>query len=229
MTKPKLLDLFCGEGGASMGYHLAGFDVTGVDDTPMAKYPFPFIEADVFDLHFDFIMQFDVLAASPPCKTHTVLKAFSGSHHVDLIPDTRELLIRSGKPYIIENVEGAPLLNPITLCGSMFGLFVRRHRLFESNVQLKQPQCDHATQDRNSPGFLTKRYHSGKLIEYISSVIGVFGGGQGGGKGEAANWRREMQMPWASKPGMAEGIPPPYTEFIGRQLIQHLAGWSYDL
>ena len=139
---PRLLDLFCGAGGAAMGYHRAGFTVVGVDINPQRHYPFEFHQADA--LEFD-VSGFDAIHASPPCQAFTAYKR--RPNHVgdypDLIWPTRQKLIASGVPYVIENIPKAPLLNPITLCGSSFGLDVRRHRLFESNVPLLAPPCDH--------------------------------------------------------------------------------------
>ena len=220
----KLLDLFCGEGGCSMGYHQAGFQVTGIDNVWMERYPFQFFQMSALKLidDPDFIAQFDAIAASPPCKVHTSMKAFSSSHHIDLVPETRDLLMQSGKPWVMENVPGAPLIDPITLCGSMFGLPVRRHRLFESNIELSQPDCHHAEQEANSPGYKVRRYHSGKPVEHMANIVSVYGRGNGYGPGETELWRTAMQMPWASKDGLAQAIPPAYTEFIGRQLIAHL-------
>jgi len=220
----KLLDLYCGEGGCSMGYHQAGFQVTGVDVVWMERYPFQFFQTSALKLidDPDFIAQFDAIAASPPCKVHTSMKAFSSSHHIDLVPETRELLMQSGKSWVMENVPGAPLIDPITLCGSMFGLPVRRHRLFESNIELSQPDCRHAEQEANSPGYKVRQYHSGQPVEYMANVVSVYGRGNGYGPGETELWRNAMQMPWASKDGLAQAIPPAYTEFIGRQLIAHL-------
>lgn len=222
MGKFKLLDLFCGEGGASQGYAEAGFEVTGVDHIHMAAYPFEFIKGNALGFPLAFYKQFDAIAASPPCKKHTTMKAFSDPSHLDLIMPTRSLLAFTGLPYVIENVPGAPLRNPITLCGSMFGLHVRRHRLFESNVPLYHMACRHAEQEANSPGFKTMRYHSGKPVEYTAKVVSVYGRGNGYGAGETELWRDVMGMPWATKDGLREAIPPAYTRYIGEQLINYL-------
>ena len=219
----KLLDLFCCQGGASMGYRQAGFEVVGVDLEPQPHYPFEFIQADVLQLDEDFIAQFDAIAASPPCKVHTSMKAFSSDHWTDLIPQTRAMLIRSGKPYVIENVVGAPLINPVQLCGSMFGLYVRRHRLFESNWTITVPECDHEWHERTSPGFLKKDYHGGVPRTYRSSIVSVFGRGEGLGPNEKAIWSREMGIDWMTKDGLRESIPPAYTKYIGDQLMKELS------
>lgn len=218
----RLLDLFCCQGGASLGYYRAGFEVTGVDISPMKNYPFRFIQANALELTPDFLAGFDAIAASPPCKVHTKMKAFSSKAHRDLVPETRAMLTATGLPYVIENVPGAPLIQPIMLCGSMFGLFVQRHRLFESNVKLEQPSCRHEEQAANSPGFKTMRYHTGFRVTHRATVVSVFGRGNGYGKGELELWREVMGMPWASKAGLAEAIPPAYTEFIGGQLFAYI-------
>lgn len=216
----RLLDLFCGEGGASTGYAHAGFTVVGVDSAPMPRYPFEFIQASALDLPLEFLQSFDAIAASPPCKVHTRMKAFSSASHVDLVAPTRDVLEQSGKPYIIENVPGAPLRNPLILCGSMFGRDIRRHRLFESNIPLVAPsECRHAEQAATSPGYKVSRYHSGQPKTYLSPVVSVYGRGNAYGLGETQLWRDIMAMPWASKDGLREAIPPYYTAFLGAQLL----------
>ena len=222
--KPRLLDLYCCEGGAAMGYSMAGFDVVGVDIEKQPRYPFPFIRCDVLDMDPRFLATFDVIHASPPCQFATLLKhAPGGKQHDNLIPGTRALLKATGRPYIIENVEpaGPHLLDPVTLCGTMFGLGaegceLRRHRLFETSFSLTAPcACTHS--DR--------------------AVIGVYGGharkrsAKHGGRGTKDIWdgghrgaaETAMQMPWATLNGMSEAIPPAYTKHIGLALVAHLA------
>jgi DNA (cytosine-5)-methyltransferase 1 len=151
----RLLDLFSKAGGASMGYHKAGFEVVGVDIKKQKRYPFEFIQADALEIleNQSFLNLFDVIAASPPCQTHSITQHLrnaqgKSTNKVDLIPQTRAALQSWGGVYVIENVPGAPLINPIILCGSSFNLKVRRHRQFESNVQLTGLTCDHKTQGR---------------------------------------------------------------------------------
>ena len=219
----RLLDLFSGAGGAAVGYHRAGFDVTGVDLVNQPRYPFEFVQGDALKyLTTADLSGFDAIHASPPCKTSTSLRAFSGAHHEDLIPQTRAALIATGLPYVIENVPGASLLNPITLCGSSFGLDVRRHRLFESNVALTARACDHRGQAARSPGYPVKRYHSGRPVVTMSPVIGVFGRGQGLGDGEVDLWRRAMGIDWMNRDEMAQAIPPAFTQHIGEWLLAAL-------
>jgi DNA (cytosine-5)-methyltransferase 1 len=147
--KLKLLDLFCKAGGCSTGYAKAGFEVVGVDINPQPNYPYKFIQADALEIlkDTDFISQFDVITASPPCQAHTKARGLSEARnngkygdHLDLIPQTRELLKATGKPYIIENVAGSTLINPIRLFGSQFGLYTQRERWFESNIPLQESE-----------------------------------------------------------------------------------------
>lgn len=140
MSAPVLLDLYCCQGGAGMGYHRAGFRVVGVDTKPQPRYPFEFVQADALAFLEKHGPYFDAVHASPPCQAFTTLRHLPTSRsHPNLIPATRELLDSLGKPYVIENVPGAPLLNPVVLCGTMFdlrtrcGAQLRRHRLFETN------------------------------------------------------------------------------------------------
>ena len=143
----RLLDLFCGAGGAAMGYHRAGFDeIVGVDIDPQPNYPFEFVQADAMTYPLE---GFDVIHASPPCRAYSVMKSLNPDRkHVDLVASIRERLRASGAIYVIENVPGAPLETVAVLCGSMFGLhssrgYLRRHRLFESNILLLAPGCNH--------------------------------------------------------------------------------------
>jgi DNA (cytosine-5)-methyltransferase 1 len=209
-AKPRLLDLFCGAGGAAMGYHRAGFDVIGVDIEPQPNYPFRFWKKDVLDLYFweggCEGLSFDAIHASPPCQLFSPATR-DRSNHRDLIAPLRPLLKATGLPYVIENVPGAPLVDPVVLCGSSFGLKVRRHRLFESNVALMVPPCDHRSQGQ---------------------PVGVYGEGSSKGqvRGRKADNEAEvlevMGMPWADRRGATQAIPPAYTELIGAQLLAHI-------
>jgi len=206
MSKPRLLDLFCGAGGASMGYHRAGFEVVGVDIKPMPRYPFEFHQADAMTFPLE---GFDVIHASPPCQRYsTMTKRWARSEeHPDLVGPIRSRLLATGVAYVIENVPGAPLADPLTLCGSMFDLGVRRHRIFETSVGMLAPQCNHAAQGR---------------------VVGVYGHAGGTSKRDGltfagvAEWRRAMGIDWMTGDELAESIPPAYTEYIGKQLMAHL-------
>jgi DNA (cytosine-5)-methyltransferase 1 len=207
VTRPLLLDLFCCQGGAAMGYHRAGFDVIGVDIEPQPRYPFPMVVADALAPPFDLSM-FDVIHASPPCQAYSVATLQHRDRHayVDLVEPTRRMLAESGVPYIIENVVGAPLVNPIMVCGSGLGMVrIRRHRLFESNRALFGVPCVHG-QNRD--------------------ILSVVGHSEGSGKSGVgylkADKETAMGIDWMSRDGLSEAIPPAYTEHIGRQLIDQL-------
>ena len=206
----KLLDLFCGAGGASAGYAAAGFEVHGVDLKHGKRYPYTYVRADVLDVLRDknYLNQFDVIHASPPCQTHSITQHLRNAQgkttsKLDLIPETRAALIESGKPYIIENVPGSPLINPIQLCGSSFGLKVRRHRLFESNMALIGSVCNHKLQGRPIGVY-------GSLNDEIPK----------GGKTAATidEARNAMGMPWAIWTELVEAIPPAFTKYLGGQI-----------
>lgn len=211
--RPRLLDLFCCAGGAAMGYHRAGFDVVGVDNKPQPNYPFNFVQADALTLAPSFLEGFDAIHASPPCQIHSITAKLheNSKGHLDLVPQTRAMLIASGKPYIIENVPGAPLIRPIMLCGTMFGLRVFRHRLFECSFwMLTPPHAAHRGTTNSSRTYST--FSSG------ADMICVAGN----------NFRREdgaaaMGIDWhARREEIAQAIPPAYTQFIGAELLAHV-------
>lgn len=226
----KLLDLFCGAGGAAMGYHQAGFEVVGVDIKPQPKYPFEFHQGDALEFCLEHSHEFNVIHASPPCQAHTCLKTmWNAKKHEDMIPATRTLLHEISKPFVIENVPGAPMAKykTIMLCGPMFKLQtkdgtgeLRRHRLFESNVFLGlTPNCNHGNR----------------------SVIGVYGGhgrdrrrtvtvtGHCGGYSRRdglqffpLKQRQEaMGIDWMIGDELSQAIPPAYSFWIGQQLMRH--------
>lgn len=205
MTRPLLLDLFCGSGGAAMGYQQAGFDVIGVDNLPQPNYPFRFIQGDATNPPLR-LEPFDVIHASPPCQAYIRSGNVNRDNHPDLLPQTRAMLEQSGRPWIIENVPGAPMRPDVILCGSHFGLPLRRHRWFESNLPLSPfvPPCDHS-----------------------QPVVGVYGHphGQNGAAagmlpGTTETWRHAMRMPWANARGLSNAIPPAYTKKIGTDALQ---------
>jgi DNA (cytosine-5)-methyltransferase 1 len=213
-SRPRLLDLFCCAGGASVGYARAGFDVVGVDIDEQPRYPFSFRRADALEVlaDLDYVRTFDAVHASPPCQAYTTLKARNRHiEHPELVEPVRELLVASGLPFVIENTPGAPLRDPITLCGSMFsGLGVKRHRIFESNVHLAPPgPCDHS---RGEPRYLVRNHGR----DYLTRWCPVYGTG---GKKAAEQWAEAMGIDWASRAEIAEAIPPAYTEHLGRQLL----------
>jgi DNA (cytosine-5)-methyltransferase 1 len=210
----KLLDLYCKAGGASKGYQLAGFEVVGVDIKKQKRYPFKFIQANCLELmkDMDFLRSFNVIAASPPCQTHSITQHLRNAQgkstdKIDLIPQTREALVASGKPYVIENVPGSPLIEPIQMCGSSFGLKVRRHRLFESNIKLVGSVCNHKEQGKPVGVYgsmrdeIPKGGHTAKSIEQAREAMGI-------------EW-----MIWGE---LVEAIPPIYTKTIGDQLMNVL-------
>lgn len=219
----RILDLFCCAGGAGMGYSRAGFEVVGVDLAPQPRYPFAFIQADALSLDMRFIRSFDAIHASPPCQRFSDLAKRNRNADAwpDLVEPIRRLLTASGLPYIIENVEGAPLIDPVMLCGTMFpGLRVIRHRLFESNIHLTAPaHGKHPlvfTHDK-------RKAHFGKLDEWTSPVQ-VTGGGNCS-KAAAAD---AMGIDWMTKNELNEAIPPAFTEHLGRQLLAHIQSSRQD-
>lgn len=223
MSRPRILDAFCKAGGAAWGYHTAGFEVVGVDIDPQPNYPFEFHQADARDFIAEYGHEFDAIHASPPCQAFSAMKNMPDARqHPQLVEPIRKLLVEIGRPYVIENVVGAPLVDPVLLCGTMFGLSVagfelQRHRLFECSIPVTAPSiCKHAL-----------------------PVIGVYGGHvrcrstkfwRNGGRDFPGYDRKQLAM---SAMGvshkmtmgeLSEAIPPAYTEHIGRQLLAAVAG-----
>lgn len=192
-----------------MGYYRAGFDVVGVDTNPQPHYPFPFIRGDALNPPVD-LRAFDAIHASPPCQRFSAYRrrgAGVGDEALDLIAPTRDLLGAVGVPYVIENVVGAPLRDPVQLCGSSFGLDVRRHRLFESNVALWAVPCDHSWQTPRFPP-ATNRTNLRRTVE-----IGVW-------RIPIETQQHAMGIDWLTNPTLSQAIPPAYTAFLGEQLIE---------
>lgn len=215
MSRPRLLDLFCGAGGAGMGYHRAGFDVVGVDLSPQKHYPFEFHQADALTYPLD---GFDAIHASPPCQRYSVANNIhQRTDHPDLVGPVRDRLLPLSVPWVIENVPGAPLRNPFTLCGLSFGLGVKRHRLFESNVFLMVPPCGS---------------HAGDWLLVFGHTVLTRGKVSGKAKGGGNTIRRQhvgtdrgreaMGIDWMNRDELSEAIPPAYTEFIGSALLDHI-------
>jgi DNA (cytosine-5)-methyltransferase 1 len=221
MSKPRLLDLFCCAGGAGAGYAAAGFDVTGVDIKRHVRNPHRVIEFDALSLDPAWIAKnFDAVHASPPCQGYTAMRHAPGTKGAPrLISEVRELLEATGLPWVIENVEAAAcdMHSPILLCGTMFGLGaqgyeLQRHRLFETSFYVRAPACHHT--DR--------------------PVIGIYGGharnrsASHGGRGTVDKWvgghraaaSEAMGIDWMTLAEMSEAVPPAYTEYIGRQLME---------
>lgn len=217
MTRPvpRLLDLFCGGGGSAVGYHRAGFEVVGVDAEPQPSYPFEFHHADAMSYPLD---GFDVVTASPPCQDHSTLRSTHAEHGTGwMLRATVERFRASGLPWVVENVPGSESEMAgcvwVTLCGSSFGLRVRRHRRFASSLLLLVPECQHKVQGR---------------------PLGVYGSGgsrtpeaiaRGGVKGVKATAKEApaaMGIDWMPHDRLVQAIPPAYTELLGRQLMAHL-------
>jgi DNA (cytosine-5)-methyltransferase 1 len=212
MTRPRLLDLFCGAGGCAAGYHRAGFDVVGVDNRPQPRYPFPFVLADALDYVAAHGSQYDVIHASPPCQAFTVYRNNGNvGDHPDLLDPTRQALIAAGLPYVIENVPGAPLLNPVQLCGTSLGIEVRRHRLFETNWLLLVPDCFHGR-------FVERKYPGSTGRPNGRTVCNV-----GEWRVPLARQQAATGIDWMTLEELSQAIPPAYTEFVGRQLMNALA------
>lgn len=225
MSRPRLLDLFCGAGGAGEGYARNGFDVIGVDIAPQPNYRFAFSQDDALVVLRLILrdgryrgVSFDAIHGSPPCQRYSDLQKQNGRSYPDLIAPTRERLAATGLPYVIENVEGAPLIDPVMICGaSIPGLRVIRHRLFESNVPLTGVPCP-----SKHPLVFTydkRKAHYGRLNQNTSFVQVT-----GGGNCTVANKRAAMGVPWMTGAEANEAIPPAYAEHIGRQLMEHLRG-----
>jgi DNA (cytosine-5)-methyltransferase 1 len=230
MTRPRLLDLFCGAGGAAMGYHRAGFEVIGVDIAPQPHYPFDMLQVDALD-HLSYLvrsrnaLRIDAMHASPPCQDHSMLRNSAGTHGTGwLLNATLELLRELDVPWVVENVVGSGLAQQadlfgeygVTLCGASFGLGaggmdLNRHRLFQSNRPLTAPPCSHRQgQTIGVYGHGTNAWHRELLGRNIT----------------VAEMRDAMGIPWMTREELSQAIPPAYTQFIGEQLlaaIEHAA------
>jgi DNA (cytosine-5)-methyltransferase 1 len=217
LPRPRALDLYCGAGGASMGYHLAGWDVTGVDNEPHPDYPFRLLRMDAKRLiedHTTFLDRFDLVVGSPPCKTETDLAVLSDREHPDLLTPTLAVVRRRRQPFIIENVASTKkMTGPVVLCGASFGLgatcrdgvyrHLERHRKFESNLPLMSPGC--ACPKRQPVG-----------------VYGTGGGGQmtRGYKAHPEEAREAMGIDWMKVEDICQAIPPAYTKYLGEQALE---------
>lgn len=227
MGRPLLLDLFCGAGGAAMGYHRAGFDVVGVDLHPQKNYPFTFVQADALEYvaqwgqpgHAALPDIFAAIHASPPCQHYSAMsncRPGLAAKYPDLVGATRKLLQRIGLPWVIENVEGSALVaqptldgqhHGITLCGHMFGLKLYRHRLFESSVPLTEPPHPRHVTPASKAGHWTP-----------GTIISISSGGPG-----AQEKREAMGIDWMNRDELTEAIPPAYTQHVGGQLLAAVA------
>lgn len=221
MSRPVLLDAFSCAGGAAMGYHRAGYEVIGVDKDAQPRYPFEHHVADAIEVLDTLVRtgrvfgrQVAAVHTSPPCQKFTAYRrrgAGVGDGYLNLIPDVRERLERLDVPWIIENVETArvELVDPVRLCGSSFGLDVRRHRLFESNIGLTAPPCDHSWQTPRFPP-ATNRTNLRSTVE-----VGVW-------RIPLDVQRKAMGIDWMELRELSEALPPAYTEHLGRQMLDHI-------
>lgn len=219
--RPLLLDLYCGAGGAAVGYHRAGFDIVGVDIEPQPHYPYEFHQMDAFEALEQLLSGkvngwrggprgFDAIHASPPCQRHSRMSTCRpglAESYENLIGPTRELLDEVALPYVIENVEGAPLKNPIMLCGFMFGRELYRHRLFEANWDITQPDHVKHTMPTSKAG----HWVPGTVMSIAGHIAPI------------KHAREVMEIDWTNREELAEAIPPYYTEYVGGQLMKHLS------
>ncbi|WP_406316972.1 SAM-dependent methyltransferase [Streptomyces sp. NBC_00118] len=208
---PRLADGYCCQGGAGMGYHRAGFDVTGFDKDAQPRYPLAFHQSDAIAFILKYGAEFDFIHVSPPCQHDTDCQRLQGNSHPDLIGPTRDALNATGRPWVMENVRGAAakLRNPVMLCGTMFGLRVYRHRYFETGggFTLAPPAHPVHTVPQAKMGRPVPPGHFG---QYVGNFSGV----------QAA--RDILEVPWMNRDGIRECIPPAYTAYIGRTALAHL-------
>ena len=207
--RPRLLDVFCGAGGAAVGYHRAGFEVVGVDINPQPNYPFEFHQGDALHFLAEHWREFDAVHASPPCQRYSAMsncRPGLAEEYPDLIAATRNLLELTGLPYVIENVPGSPLRPDLTLCGQMFGLELYRHRVFESNVFLWQP----GHPKHRVPASRAGHWKPGTIMSVSGHVSPI------------AVARKAMGIDWMNRAELAESIPPAYSQHVGEQLIEQL-------
>ncbi len=207
----RLLDLFCGAGGAGMGYSRAGFEVVGVDIRPQPRYPFAFVQADALEYLAQHGHEFDAIHASPPCQGFSVSKTIQKNAHADQLTPCRQILLALGKPFVIENVSGAPMQAPaIQLCGLMFALKVFRHRWFESNVMLFAPaHPSHRGKRIGRDGYCCVAGHGDQGTANLPVPLSY--------RNKPA-WSKAMGIDWMNKGELVEAIPPAYTSFVGKQL-----------
>ena len=222
--KPRLLDLFCGAGGAAVGYHRVGFEVVGVDIKPQPKYPFEFFQENALDMldnwlcggrWYHMLGDFDAIHASPPCQAYSAAaqsRRNEGHEYPDLLSSTRDLLEQTGLPWIVENVPGAPMRPDFKLCGCQFQLELRRERWFETSWQGFDMSPPH--------------HHPHAVPSVVGHGTPSWVRAQLGYNPTIADYRASMGIDWMTRDELSEAIPPAYTEFIGHQLMQHVRAKS---
>lgn len=211
MKAPRLLDLFCGAGGACRGYQLAGFHVSGIDIRPQPRYcGEAFHQVDALEFLADHGREFDVIHASPPCQAYTVLKSTypDPDRHKGCLPEIRAALIAIGRPWIIENVVGAPMQHHVTLCGTMFNLRTYRHRRFEASDLIWQPPHPKHLVPATGNGGNRQRKHLYQNCGYHATITGDGG----------SHWGDAMGIGWMTGKELSQAIPPAYSEYISRQM-----------
>jgi DNA (cytosine-5)-methyltransferase 1 len=206
----RILDLFCGAGGAAMGYHraLPDAEIVGVDINPQPNYPFTFVQADALDLPWHWYYEADLIHASPPCQGYSMMSSCRpglADKYPKLIDPTRQRLRAARVPYVIENVVGAPLIDPVELCGHMFGLELYRHRLFECSFPCPEPPHPAHTMPASKAG----HWRPGTVMSVAGHVSPI------------AKAREVMGIDWMTRDELTEAIPPAYTEIIGREFSIH--------
>lgn len=218
--RPRLLDLYCRAGGSAMGYHLAGFAVTGVDQAAQPRFPFAFVQAEALAYVQAQGHTYDVVTASPPCQRYSALKGLTTRAYPDLLAQTRAVLQATGRPWVLENVPGAPLRWPLLLCGTMFGLHtacgarLRRHRLFESNLLLWSPgPCAHHASGPERTRTITITGATPQRNVERNRLRETF---------PVAAARQAMGIPWMGMRDLSQAVPPAYTAWIGAQLLRVL-------
>lgn len=216
-SEPGMLDLYCGAGGAAKGYADAGFTVVGVDIHPQPRYPYRFIQFDALS-YLEIVMAqaengfhpWAAIHASPPCQRYSRMsnaRPGLAAKYPALIGPTRSRLEKIGLPYVIENVVGAPLIDPITLCGWTFGYETYRHRQFESNINLLEP----VHRKHETPAARAGHWEPGKFVSVSGNYAPI------------ALSRKVMDIDWMTRPELAEAIPPYFTRYIGTQLLDYLS------
>jgi DNA (cytosine-5)-methyltransferase 1 len=223
--KPRILDLFCGAGGAAVGYHRAGFEVVGVDIKPQPRYPFEFVLGDALTIMADWIVgdthlelgDFDAIHASPPCQAYSVAaqsRRNNGHEYPDLLASTRSLLEETGLPWVIENVPGAPMRPDLKLCGCQVGLELRRERWFEMNWLIDPMVPPH--------------HHPHAVPSVVGHGTPSWVREQLGYNPTIADYRASMGIDWMNRDELSQAIPPAYTELIGTQLLQHIQNFATE-